>query len=332
MDNRRRLRSRREHEAKKAIDRAQTKATREAAEAAAAVGSIVEGASGPLPEGVEMIKVAPVPQELLDALEATKPVSQRQKQQQLKREREGEGEGEGGGEGGSGEGPMYTKEEVDQMKMASRFAVPAPKLMRRILMEMSEKRGVDEEVELEDLELHLGFPILKNPSLMELIENNPRLEYKEVSQIIKYRSKTGVKTPKELLSWIRNSPVPVWKSDFDDAPADIRKGIRKLVKRGRLIQIPGNKQKATGPTLYYFGQSYDIDPEFRDMFHDIHIPDQASLERELSTKGISSMTYKASAKPPPPSAAGRPTKRRKTAPTSTEDLKHLPNDDQPTCR
>lgn len=162
------------------------------------------------------------------------------------------------------------------------------------LMQEDHALGEDEIMRL------TAIYIPSNPELVQQLRRNPRIEYNSDDNTYKYKPIHNIRSKDDIVNLVNTS---AGKSGMDvrelqESWKDALKSIDELDSDGRIIVLRtrDNKARFVYPAENIF--EIKISGEFKKMWHEIHVPKESELNRELEKAGLKAAT--SNAKPEKP--------------------------------
>ncbi|KAI7890019.1 uncharacterized protein EV154DRAFT_538595 [Mucor mucedo] len=133
--------------------------------------------------------------------------------------------------------------------------------------------------------------IAKNPALWEKLENNDKIDYDPVNKTFAYKPTYQIRSKEDLLSLLiqkKNEGGMDYK-DLKDSYSKLSSAVEELATEGQILVV---RNKDGNPrVLFHNDAQYNttIDPEFKKMWSEIHIPDETDLPKALENAGLKTM-------------------------------------------
>ncbi|KAF7306563.1 B-block-TFIIIC domain-containing protein [Mycena indigotica] len=148
---------------------------------------------------------------------------------------------------------------------------------------------------LEDIALLTGTPLLEDSLLLEKFKAHDRVLYNPKTNLYSYKHEYSFRTKPALLTEIQRATkngggihVKTLKEVWKEAPAAVEELeaegevlVTRTVKDGQLRMVFWNEIK---PTEEAGGKK--VEQEFMDLWHQLKLPDDVELKRELANEGL----------------------------------------------
>ncbi|KAJ7785879.1 transcription initiation factor IIE subunit beta [Mycena metata] len=148
---------------------------------------------------------------------------------------------------------------------------------------------------LEDIALLTNTPLLEDPVLLEKFKAHDRILYNPKTDLYSYKHEYNFRNKPALLTEIQRATksgrgihVKALKEAWKEAPAAIEELeaegevlVTRTVKDGQLRMVFWNEIKPTEDS-----GGVPVEKEFMDLWHDLKLPDDVELRRELAKEGL----------------------------------------------
>ncbi|KAF9919301.1 hypothetical protein BX616_009333 [Lobosporangium transversale] len=149
----------------------------------------------------------------------------------------------------------------------------------------------DEPQSVEDLKRKGNIDLETKPRLYELLKSNEKVAYDEVNNTFVYKPTYQIKSKEDLLAMLekRKNEGGMDYKELKDSYSKLPQAVQELASEGRILVV---KNKDGQPrVLFWNDQRYNtaMDPEFREIWHRLRIPDEIDLPKELEKAGLTHM-------------------------------------------
>ncbi|EAU88000.1 transcription initiation factor IIE subunit beta [Coprinopsis cinerea okayama7 len=163
-------------------------------------------------------------------------------------------------------------------------------------------------IRLDDLAAYTSTPVNTDPVLLEKFKAHDRVVYDPKTDLYSYKSDFTFRNKASLLTEIQRQTrkggglsVRALKDSWKEAPAAIeeleQEGdvlVTRTTKDGQLRMVFWNEIK---PTDEAGGKR--VDQEFLDLWHELKVPNEVDLQKELASEGLQVTAAEAPAPKPP---------------------------------
>ncbi|ORY98003.1 hypothetical protein BCR43DRAFT_530858 [Syncephalastrum racemosum] len=130
-----------------------------------------------------------------------------------------------------------------------------------------------------------------NPGLWDKLTHNDKIDYDPSKQTFAYKPTYQIKSKDDLLQLLvdKKDEGGMDYKDLKDSYAKLGEAVEDLANEGQILVI---RNKDGNPrVLFYNNVEYNtaIDPNFKDMWSSIKVPDETDLPKALEDAGLKTM-------------------------------------------
>lgn len=133
--------------------------------------------------------------------------------------------------------------------------------------------------------------ITKNQALWDKLINNDKIEYDAANKTFAYKPTYQIRSKEDLLTLLiskKNEGGMDYK-DLKDSYSKLSSAVEELASEGQILVV---RNKDGNPRVLFHNNAQfntTIDPEFKKMWAEIHIPDETDLPKALEQAGLKTM-------------------------------------------
>ncbi|KAF9929098.1 hypothetical protein BGZ65_005939 [Modicella reniformis] len=152
-------------------------------------------------------------------------------------------------------------------------------------------KTTDEPQSVEDMKARGKIDLDAKPELFQLLRLNEKVAYDERNATFVYKPTYQIKSKEDLFAMLekRKNEGGMDYKELKDSYAKLPQAVEELAAEGRILVV---RNKDGHPrVLFWNDQRYNtaMDPEFREIWHRLRIPDEVDLPKELEKAGLTHM-------------------------------------------
>jgi len=143
-------------------------------------------------------------------------------------------------------------------------------------------------ISAEKIASYLSLPSI-TPTFLLLLRNNPKITYHADTDLYEFRPLHNIRNASSLLATLANQPtgagLPV--KELKDGYPNVEEDLKTLEQQGHILVIRGKKD-GLARMVWYNDPTLNvvISDEFKQMYHDLKVPEAGDLPRELEKAGM----------------------------------------------
>jgi transcription initiation factor TFIIE subunit beta len=127
-----------------------------------------------------------------------------------------------------------------------------------------------------------------SPAFLHLLQNNPKITYHADTDLYEFRPLHNIRNASSLLATLANQPtgagLPV--KELKDGYPMVEEDLKMLEAQGHVLVIRGKKDGLARMVWYNDPRlNVTISDEFKEMYHNLKVPDACDLPKELEKAG-----------------------------------------------
>ncbi|KAG0251524.1 hypothetical protein BG011_007545 [Mortierella polycephala] len=164
-----------------------------------------------------------------------------------------------------------------------------------LLNAINHLKNVDEPQAVEDLKRN-GIDLESKPELYQLLKSNEKVAFDPIYNTFVYKARAlpptyQIRSKEDLLAMLekRKHEGGMDYKELKDSYSKLAQSVEELASEGRILVV---RNKDGHPrVLFWNDQRYNtaMDPEFRQIWHRLRIPDEIDLPKELEKAGLTHM-------------------------------------------
>jgi transcription initiation factor TFIIE subunit beta len=128
-----------------------------------------------------------------------------------------------------------------------------------------------------------------SPAFLHLLQNNPKIMYHADTDLYEFRPLHNIRNASSLLATLANQPTGVGLAvkELKDGYPNVEEDLKTLEAQGHVLVIRGKKDGL--PRMVWFNDpklNVSISEEFKEMYHNLRVPDAGDLPKELEKAGM----------------------------------------------
>ncbi|KAF8930143.1 hypothetical protein EDD21DRAFT_364128 [Dissophora ornata] len=149
----------------------------------------------------------------------------------------------------------------------------------------------DEPQTVEDLKRKGNIDLDAKPELYQLLKSNDKVSFDERDATFAYKPTYQIKSKEDLFAMLekKKSEGGMDYKELKDSYSKLPQAVEELAAEGRILVV---RNKDGNPrVLFWNDQRYNtaMEPEFRDIWHGLVVPDEIDLPKELEKAGLTHM-------------------------------------------
>jgi transcription initiation factor TFIIE subunit beta len=127
------------------------------------------------------------------------------------------------------------------------------------------------------------------PAFLHLLQNNPKITYNADTGLYEFRPLHNIRNASSLLATLANQPTGqgLFVKELKDGYPNVEEDLKTLESQGHVLVIRGKKDGLARMVWYNDAKTnIKISDEFKEMWHNLKVPDAADLPRELEKVGM----------------------------------------------
>jgi len=128
-----------------------------------------------------------------------------------------------------------------------------------------------------------------NSALMNLLQKHPKVTYHDDTDLYEFRPLHNIRNESSLLATLAKQPTGagIAVKELKDGYPGVEEDLKKLEAMGQVLVIRGKKD-GQARMVWYNDPSLNVSiaKEFKNMYHQLRVPDAADLPRELEKLGM----------------------------------------------
>ncbi|KAJ1915446.1 transcription factor TFIIE beta subunit, TFIIEB, Tfa2 [Tieghemiomyces parasiticus] len=144
----------------------------------------------------------------------------------------------------------------------------------------------------EDIQTATGIQVNEVDNLRARLTENKKIIYDPDSETFEYKPDYDLRTKDDLLMLLQSRAYESGTDikDLKDCVLNVREAAEPLVREGRVYTI---RNKDNAPRLLFYNTHpairVSVGDEFKDLWHQVRVPDEADLSKELDFAGLKQM-------------------------------------------
>lgn len=143
-------------------------------------------------------------------------------------------------------------------------------------------------ISAEKIASYLSLPSI-TPTFLLLLRNNPKITYHADTDLYEFRPLHNIRNASSLLATLANQPtgagLPI--KELKDGYPNVEEDLKTLEQQGHILVIRGKKDGLARMVWYNDPKlNVVISDEFKQMYHDLKVPEAGDLPRELEKAGM----------------------------------------------
>ncbi|KAI7828563.1 hypothetical protein BC939DRAFT_443259 [Gamsiella multidivaricata] len=164
-------------------------------------------------------------------------------------------------------------------------------IMSLVLSAINFLKSTDEPQTVEDMKRKGNVDLDANPELYARLKANEKVDYNERDGTFAYKPTYQIKSKEDLFMMLekRRHEGGMDYKELKDSYSKLLQAVEELAAEGRILVV---RNKDGNPrVLFWNDQRYNtaMDPEFRQIWHRLRIPDEIDLPKELEKAGLTHM-------------------------------------------
>jgi transcription initiation factor TFIIE subunit beta len=128
-----------------------------------------------------------------------------------------------------------------------------------------------------------------SPAFLHLLQNNPKITYHADTDLYEFRPLHNIRNASSLLATLANQPTGVGLAikELKDGYPNVEEDLKTLEAQGHVLVIRGKKDGL--PRMVWYNDpklNVSISEEFKEMYHNLRVPDAGDLPKELEKAGM----------------------------------------------
>jgi transcription initiation factor TFIIE subunit beta len=128
-----------------------------------------------------------------------------------------------------------------------------------------------------------------SPAFLHLLQNNPKITYHADTDLYEFRPLHNIRNASSLVATLANQPTGAGLAvkELKDGYPSIEEDLKTLEAQGHVLVIRGKKDGL--PRMVWYNDAklnVTIAEDFKDMYHNLRVPDAGDLPKELEKAGM----------------------------------------------
>ncbi|RKP37863.1 hypothetical protein BJ085DRAFT_23378, partial [Dimargaris cristalligena] len=144
----------------------------------------------------------------------------------------------------------------------------------------------------EEIEIALGVDVKSSEEIRQRLIENTKIIFNADVGTLEYKPTYDLRTPDDLLTLLQSRTYECGTDirDFKDCILNVREAAEALIKQGLVLAI---RNKDNVPRYLFYNPHpavrVDVNPEFKEEWNRLKVPDEADLSKELDRAGLKQM-------------------------------------------
>ncbi|KAJ1656268.1 transcription factor TFIIE beta subunit, TFIIEB, Tfa2 [Dispira simplex] len=144
----------------------------------------------------------------------------------------------------------------------------------------------------QEIEQALGIEITSNEELHRCLVENGKVIYDSEAKTFAYKPAYDIRSADDLLELLqsRANQTGTDLRDLRDSYINVRDVAEPLIREGKVL---ATRNKDNVPRMLYYNThpelKLSVTPDFKTMWHELKVPDEADLAKELNRAGLKQM-------------------------------------------